>query len=814
MISGKRILLIAIFSLIWFNFFPAVNGQGLKFAELKPPSAQPGSTPSKPMQTTPPSSPGQQQKPAPVPSPSGKPAQPSPVTPAAPAAPPPAPQEAKTEKAPLLDDSLIRMILSAPSADRYPQAGAVILLREELAQASEGKGLEFTYHVVAKIFNKNGISEFEQVPFPFDSHYQEANLEVARTIQPDGRILETPKEDILIISPPEFSGLNFDPGIKSLVFNLPDLRPESIIEYKIKVMSKRPVMEKKWWDFFSFQWAEPVLKARYTIRVPKQERFLYTFKNIRLTPKVKDEGDWRIYSWEADNLEALALESYMPPAPDVTASLLVSSLESWKEADKWYHALFSSQVVQDEWVKARAMEISKDARSEEEKIRALYYFTQKTIKNVALDLGQGGYGPRPLREVLLNGYGDSEDMGAFLISLLQAAGIKAYPVLLSTLSQGEVDADLPSPGQFNHLIVFIPRAKGNIWLDTTNPVIPFGSLSGEDQDRTAFIVDGTGGKFIRTPSIPFDLNQHITKMKVTVKEDGPASVEETWEEKGIWNEYYRSLYLPLKPDERKERIASYMTDKFPNSQLKEVVFSNLEELETPFKAVIKYEVKALLEQKETLMGTKSDADFLVSEYSWLPPEKLRNDISFKRGFRRIIELFFALPAGYQPLSWTKDVSMEDPSASFKMTSRRQNGEFTIAYDFAVKKNRIKREEYKGFYNFIQDAFQRSQGMVVFETKDKKDQMPKPKAATPETPKSPGAKPGPSAVSSSEIMSSGKELLSKGKYDQALDFFKKALELEPRSGEVHYYLGVVYGYLNQYELADKEFKVARELGYKP
>jgi len=61
---------------------------------------------------------------------------------------------------------------------------------------------------------------------------------------------------------------------------------------------------------------------------------------------------------------------------------------------------------------------------------------------------------------------------------------------------------------------------------------------------------------------------------------------------------------------------------------------------------------------------------------------------------------------------------------------------------------------------------------------------------------------------------GLALKAAGRPAEADRAIHKALELEPKSGEIHYYLGVVYGYLNQYELADKEFKISRELGYKP
>lgn len=799
------------------TFIPIANHRALLWAEVKP--APPGNVikeaPARPVLPAPlPLSP-KETKQGTASEQTGKSATPAPGPGPGPVpSPGKQPADKASERVPLLDDNLIRLIITAPKVEMYPQANAAILLREEIAQASEAKGLEFVYHVVAKIFNDRGVSAFEVVPFPFDSFYQEINVEIARTIQPDGRIIETPAGDILVATPPEFSQLNFDPGIKSLVISLPDLQPESIVEYKIKVRHKKAIIPKRWWDSFTFQWAEPVLKSRYVLSVPKQERFFYSLRNIRLIPRVNDQGDWRTYTWEIDNLEAITLENFMPPAPDIAASLLVSSLSNWNEVDRWYTSLFSPHISPDEWLTSRAKELTRNLRLEEEKMRALYYFTLQTIKFIPLSLGQGGYGPRSLREVLLNGNGDSEDIAALLISLLQSVDIKAYPALISSVSQGEIDVEIPSPGQFNHLIVFIPRAKGNIWLDPTKSAIPYGSLPAEDQDRWAFIVDGSGGRFLRTPSIPYDLNQHITRMKIWVKEDGSASVEETWEEKGIWDEFYRSLYLPLKAEERKEKITSYMSEKFPNAKIKEIIFSKLEDLEIPFKALIKYEIRDLLGQNENLLATKSDAEFLVSEYSWSSPSDLKNDISFKRGFRRIIELSFILPEDYKAISWIQDISMDDPLVSFGMVSKTQGNEFQISYEFVVKKNRIKKEEYNGFYQFIHEAFKRSKGMIAFEGKAKKEPVKKIDKSPAETAKTTAPSSGTASISSAEIISSGRDLLSKGNYDQALEFFKKAVGKDPKSGEAHYYLGVVYGYLNQYELAEKEFQLARQLGYKP
>ena len=53
-------------------------------------------------------------------------------------------------------------------------------------------------------------------------------------------------------------------------------------------------------------------------------------------------------------------------------------------------------------------------------------------------------------------------------------GIKAFPALIS--SARDIDADVPSPGQFDHVITVVPQGPGLVWLDTTTEVGPFAYL--------------------------------------------------------------------------------------------------------------------------------------------------------------------------------------------------------------------------------------------------------------------------------------------------------------------------------------------------
>ncbi len=83
-----------------------------------------------------------------------------------------------------------------------------------------------------------------------------------------------------------------------------------------------------------------------------------------------------------------------------------------------------------ESVRAKALQLTANASSEIEKIRALAKYVQDT-KYVAVSLNVtrgGGYTPRRADEVLAKNYGDCEDKATLLRALLKAVGIDAYLV--------------------------------------------------------------------------------------------------------------------------------------------------------------------------------------------------------------------------------------------------------------------------------------------------------------------------------------------------------------------------------------------------
>lgn len=139
-------------------------------------------------------------------------------------------------------------------------------------------------------------------------------------------------------------------------------------------------------------------------------------------------------------------------------------------------------------------------------------------------MGIGRYQPHAAADVLSNDYGDCKDKHTLLAALLAAENIKAFPALINTAAK--IDPEVPSPGQFDHVITAVPQGDGFLFLDTTTEVGPYGYLIAGLRDKEALVIPDNGpAKLVRTPKDP------PFKSVFTFQSDGTLSDAGTLEAK-------------------------------------------------------------------------------------------------------------------------------------------------------------------------------------------------------------------------------------------------------------------------------------------
>jgi tetratricopeptide (TPR) repeat protein len=329
--------------------------------------------------------------------------------------------------------------------------------------------------------------------------------------KPDGSVIASSATDVQDLSAPIAREAPVYTDLRQKHVTVRGLRPGDTLEYHIVWKITTPLAANHFWLEHDFM--EPgiliVFDEQLEVNIPRESKArLKTLPGK--DPNVKDQDNRRIYSWKFASLKRINRdeesaetkkkrreEDDEPRPPHVQ----MTTFQSWSEVGDWYETLERDRVAPDERIRAKATELIKGKNTEQEKIQALYEYVAKNFRYVSLSLGQGRYQPHAAADVFSNEYGDCKDKHTLLSSMLVASGLHAYPALMN--SRRKIDAEVPSPGQFDHVITAVPLANDTLWMDTTAEVAPFRLLSPQLRDKKALVIPANGSaKLENTPAEP------------------------------------------------------------------------------------------------------------------------------------------------------------------------------------------------------------------------------------------------------------------------------------------------------------------------
>jgi tetratricopeptide (TPR) repeat protein len=119
--------------------------------------------------------------------------------------------------------------------------------------------------------------------------------------------------------------------------------------------------------------------------------------------------------------------------------------------------------------------------------------------------------------------------------------MRAYPVLMN--SSRKLDADIPSPGQFDHVISAIPLGNETLWADTTAEVAPAGLLSPALRNKKALMIPTAGpARLETTPAEPPFLFTELVSIEGTVDDLGKITAHTRMVLRGDSEMYMRLMF--------------------------------------------------------------------------------------------------------------------------------------------------------------------------------------------------------------------------------------------------------------------------------
>lgn len=318
----------------------------------------------------------------------------------------------------------------------------------------------------------------------------------------------------------------------------------------------------------------PAVEAVFGFIYPPGTDYISDFINGTVPSTTKKVNNKTYMIWKRTNVPAMALsESYAPNFSDLTNTIRISTIKSWKEISNWYSDLVKKNLKLDKITKKAFTEIFPNGVtgiSQEEIAKKIYSYIGNNIKYSSLDFRQSGYVPQKPSKTITTKLGDCKDVSTLFVALSQLAGMKANLVLVTTNDNGFTSMLLPS-NDFNHCIVKVAIDGKDYFLELTDKYLPFKALPSSLYNANALVIsfDKTENEKSKIIAIPFDnalknVTNAVTAMTI---DDKSKSFTNTFTISGANKSYYNEMFSDATTEDvRKKRI-----EEDYNSKLKKVV---------------------------------------------------------------------------------------------------------------------------------------------------------------------------------------------------------------------------------------------------
>ena len=440
------------------------------------------------------------------------------------------------------------------AADSSEQPAIIEELNTSARFENNGNSVQMVRQRV-KIQNEAGIRLYGIITFNFIAG-QDFSIDTVEVHKKDGSTVKAGPANIQEVTPEISRVAPMYSDVRQKQVTVPGLSvgDEVVFQYTAKASALVP---NQFWLQYSFSKTAIVLSESVQLDIPSGRKVHVSFQP-GYKPEIKTSGERTIYQWHTANEKVqekprnvLLKENMTGTAP--ASSLQLSTFENWDQVGSWYYGLQHERAAPSADIRAKALELTKGLDSQEAKARALYQFVSLNFRYISLDFGIGHYQPHAAAEVFANKYGDCKDKHTLLAALLDAAGIPAYPALINTARA--IDQEVPSPGQFDHLITAVPAGKNILFLDTTAEVAPYGMLIAPLRHKKALVISGpSSAEFIETPSDPPFQAQEIFDLQGKIDESGTLEAEVNYYIRGDAEILIKTAFRQASPSKYKDLV--------------------------------------------------------------------------------------------------------------------------------------------------------------------------------------------------------------------------------------------------------------------
>jgi len=606
--------------------------------------------------------------------------------------------------------------LEMKTCDFEKDANAEVLFDKGSVYYDQDFNIVMERHKRIKVFNDNG-KDNANIRIEF---YSINRLEDISNVQAETINLNDGKVEITKIDKKLIYTQNIDKQRSALVFTMPNVRAGSVIEFKYRWQTSSYSNFPDWFfqdkipvkyselstaipEYFEFttqlhsrqQYAKYTtsLESRSIATDDAQHPVLFSDNTaVRAMANVKSLPDEAYMSSGADNLQSVIfhLTTVKPIGGFVkTYSNTWAKVGAILADDDDFGKQLRKKLTNEEVIINKA----KTLKTTQEKIAYVFNEVKNTVK---WDENDSWYTNDGTSHAWDKKTGNSAEVNLILYHLLNASGVKAYPMVVSTREHGKVNPAYTFLYQFNRAVVYIPVDSTKMYiLDATNKYniyseIPYNLLNSYglyiDKDSKAY--DLVFLKKDRTV-------KQVTLINAEIKADGKM----TGTTQISSSAYNRINSIKRYSTDGEKKYIDYLRDNDNNLKISSIKFDDMLVDTVPLIQNIEF----------TLELTGSDENYIYFNPNLFTSlhsnpflsENRYTDIDFGYLHDYQINANYKIPAGFKIDALPKSVTitMPDKSISFKRILAQQDGDIVVSYVISHKKAIYFKEDYPDFHAF-------------------------------------------------------------------------------------------------------------------
>jgi transglutaminase-like putative cysteine protease len=487
------------------------------------------------------------------------------------------------------------------------------------------------------------------------------------------------------------------------------------VDFPVQGYTYRYEMEKKYQDvkyFISLYFNDeyPVLKKTISFSIPnwlEVELKEFNFEGYKIKKTSRQENNMTYVTYTLEDIPAVYKEDDAPGRSYTYPHVLVlaksftkdgAQTTLFKTSDdlyKWYKSLLDMMKDDTSVMKAKVAELIANAKTDDEKIKNIYYWVQDNIRYIAFEDGIAGFKPDESNNVFEKRYGDCKGMANLIKQMLKIAGFDARLSWIGT-KHIAYDYKTPSLAVDNHMICTLIHKGKKYFLDGTEKFNSLGEYAERIQSKEVMIEDGEKCIIEKIPTHTFEANKEQFKATLSIENErliGNCNHNYIGESRA----QFLNIYNNFETNKKKERLDGFLSKQDKNITTTDVKTTDFQNRD----AKLNLDYKINIANKVSTFDDEMYIDLeFMNEYKGfvMKDRKVDYEMDYKTNYESQINLI--IPDGYKVTRMPSNISIKENDFDINITFDKTEKEVIYKKSFVFKNGRIKASEMEKWNDFV------------------------------------------------------------------------------------------------------------------